>query len=303
MIFIVAFCLFLEELSAAKYGQVVPNIHSSLSRTKRHPTGYYHCEAVINRAYCSTSFAQNFINSLSKCGEEVSNTELNCRKSERGLFCLEALTYVYRNCSGTCTAECSNSLWLAGCCANNGTSSLSTYLAICNISLPSPCKRSSLQIPNIVQDRSCTSRDYTSAFCDNIGPLITALARDEACKEDTEAQRDLCSSKNGQYCEEDSSIGFQAIRKSTNNCPSVSNCSLQCHTSLNLVKNTVGCCFPYYNTTASPSQSSVHSTQLWNTCGIPVPQRCGSFSAVYDGSFVSLFLILAGFAVVVSQRV
>ena len=133
--------------------------------------------------------AQNIINFVSKCGEEVSTIEMLCRKNEQGLFCGEAMAYVAGNCTGsTCTAGCSNSLRLAGCCANNGTSSLSRYLTTCNIQLPSPCKRSNLRIPNIAQDRTCSSSDYTSASCDNIGPVITIMAREEVCKETTETQ-------------------------------------------------------------------------------------------------------------------
>ena len=309
MIFFVAFCLFLEAASA---GQGLPNTHSLLSRTRRQTAEDNHCLGVIVRARCSTGYLQNYVNAISKCGTDVSTInaiELSCRQNERGLYCGEALGYVDINCTGsTCTAGCYNSLRLAGCCASGGTARQIGYLATCNIQIPSPCKRSNLRFPNIAQDRSCTSTDYFSAYCDNIRTVINTIAREEACKENTAHMQDFCSSRNGQSCFEEfinsSSVGYQAIMKTGNDCSSVSNCSLQCHTSLNFVKNTVGCCFHYANTTASYfSQNPVYSTYLWNSCGIPVPQRCGSFSVVYNSSFASLLcLIIAGFAMVFSQR-
>ena len=309
MIFFVAFCLFLEAASA---GQDLQNAHSLLSRTRRQTTEDNYCLGVIVRAQCSTGYLQNYINAISKCGTDVSTInaiELSCRKSEQGLFCGEALAYVDGNCTGsTCTAGCSNSLRLAGCCANDGTSSQISYLTTCNIQTPSPCERSNLRIPTIVQDRSCTTTDLALAYCKNSRTVINTIEREEACKENAERMRDLCSSRNGQYCFEEfinsSSVGFQAITKADIDCPSVSSCSLQCNASLNFVKNTVGCCSPYANTSYYFTQSSLHSTQLWNTCGIPVPQRCGSFSVVYNSSFARslLCLIIAGFAIVFSKR-
>ena len=305
MIFFVAFCLFLEAASA---GQGLHNAHSLLSRTRRQTTD---CTRESLKAQCSIGYLQNYVNDLSKCGAEMSAInaiEMGCRKNEQGLYCAEASAYVADNCTGnTCTARCSNSLTLAGCCVNDGTSSQSRYLATCNIQIPSPCKRTNLRIPTIVQDRSCTSTDLALAYCNNIRTVINTVEREEACKENAERLRDLCSSRNGQYCFEEfinsSSVGFQTITKAGNDCPSVSSCSLQCNTSLNLVKNTVGCCFPYTNTTFSSPQTSIYSTELWNTCGIPVPQRCGSFSVVYNSSFGSLLcLIIAGFAMVFSKR-
>ena len=307
MIFYFAFCLFLETVSA---GQGLPNTHSLLSGNRRQTSEDYYCNGVIARAHCSTGYLQNYVNAISKCEGKVSAInayELSCRKSERGLFCGEALAYVDGNCTGSiCTVGCSNSLMLAGCCANDGTDRRIGYLTTCNIQFPSPCRRSKLQIPNIALDLSCPSTDLNLARCDNIRPVLNIIEREEACKEDTEWLRDFCSSRNGQYCfyEMDSSSDeFQAIKSTGYACPSVSNCSRQCNTSLNFVKNTVGCCFHYANTTApSYTRNSVYSAQLWNTCGIPVPQRCGSFSVVFNSSFGSLLcLIIAGFVVVFFQ--
>ena len=186
-----------------------------------------------------------------------------CRKSERGdLFCGEALEYVDGNCTGSnCTAGCSNSLRQAGCCVNDETSYHSRHLTTCNIQQPPPCKRSNLQIPNIVRDHSCTFNDYFSASCDNIRPVFAILASEEACSDEAEKQRDLCSSRYGEYCQVEflnsMSTGLQAIMKSGTDCPSVSNCSLQCHASLNLVKSTIGCCFHSLSVIDHP-QSSVY---------------------------------------------
>ena len=124
MTFFMASCLLMEAASAVSYGQVLPNIHHHLSRNRRQTAEENYCLGVTWRAYCSTSYLQNYINTISKCGGRVSiinANEMSCRKSERGLFCGEALAYVNGNCTGTtCTPGCSNSLRLADCCVSGG---------------------------------------------------------------------------------------------------------------------------------------------------------------------------------------
>ena len=97
------------------------------------------------------------------------------------------------------------------------------------------------------------------------------------------------------------STGHDAVNNATNNCHSVSSCPVQCNSSLNFVKKTVGCCFHYFNSTSFNYESPVFNAQLWKECGIQVPQRCddihrpqttcSSYSVVYDSSFVTLCLI------------
>ena len=149
MIFFVAFCLFLEVASAVNYGQELPNSYSPLLRTRRQTDEANHCSYVTTRAYCSTSYVQNFINVIRTCGDEailaINIFVSSCHKNEQGLFCGEAWDYVSGNCtSSTCTVGCSNSLRLAGCCGDDGTTTN------CNIPSPSPCN---LRIPSVVQDR------------------------------------------------------------------------------------------------------------------------------------------------------
>ena len=128
-----AFCLFLETAFA---GQCLPKHRLSLSsRTRRQTADDIHFNRVFGRVQYSTRCIQNNINAISKCGTEVSTItaiELSCRKTERGLICSEAWAYVDGNCTGsTCTAGCSNSLMLAGCCANGGTARQISNLATC----------------------------------------------------------------------------------------------------------------------------------------------------------------------------
>ena len=132
MIFFVAFCLILETASA---GQGHQNTHSLLSRTTRLTSEENYCTRVIVRAQCPTTrCAHNYVNAITKRGTDMSTVELTCRKTERGLYCGEALAYIDGNCTGsTCTAGCSNSLMLAGCCANSGTAHQIRYVTTCNI--------------------------------------------------------------------------------------------------------------------------------------------------------------------------
>ena len=141
MILFVAFCMFLgKQLLLDK----VFLTHSLLSRNRRQAAEDNYCYGLIARAHCSMGYVQNYVNAIRKCGADantVNAIELSCRKSERGLYCIEAMAYVAGNCTGsTCTAGCSNSLRLAGCCVIGGASSQIKYLTTCNIQIPSPWK-------------------------------------------------------------------------------------------------------------------------------------------------------------------
>jgi len=173
MFLFLALCLFLESASAdGNYGQHSPNSHSVLMRSRRQATmdNLIYCGAVASRAQCSTSYAQKVINDISKCGNRatiaINTIEASCRKDDvSGLFCGEAVSYVSGNCTAaTCTAACSKSLRLAGCCVNDGESSYTQNLTTCNIPMPSSCPRSNLRIPDIVQDNSCSSEKRDEIF-------------------------------------------------------------------------------------------------------------------------------------------
>jgi len=123
----------------------------------------YHCYSVMFGAYCSTSYAQSYINAISKCGDKavsnINEIESLCRKNEHGQFCGELLVYISSNCTDgdICTAACFNALRLAGCCASVPYKS---SLMICNIPMPTPCSQSNLRLPDIAQGDSCSSEKY-----------------------------------------------------------------------------------------------------------------------------------------------
>jgi len=322
MLQFVVLCLFLDAVSTASYGQSTLDSVSSLTRSRRQTAreDQHHCAAVASREHCSTSYAQNLINAISECGDNATSGitsifESHCRQNDQGLFCGEALDYVTGNCTAaTCRAECFNSLRQAGCCINEESFSFYRILTTCNISMPSPCPQSNLEIPEIVRNSSCTTAKFKeitlSVSCDNIKPVIAALSEQDMCKAPKEIQQDICSSRNGQYCLVELGLAksnttpteIQAIRNVDRDCPSLSNCTIQCNSSLNFVKDSIGCCFPSLNATFS-LLSYANSSQLWKACEIPVPQRCDNTSVIHggalinDSSFACLCLILASLAI------
>jgi len=73
MLLFLSLCLFLESASVAgNYGQHSPNSYSALMRSRRQAN---------EEAYCSTSFAQNYINAISECGDRASSEVNNIEAS------------------------------------------------------------------------------------------------------------------------------------------------------------------------------------------------------------------------------
>ncbi len=261
------------------------------------------CFIAFARTICSSSYAQDLINSLSRCGEfgrsELERTEHSCRQNQNGDICGELGQYISGNCSSaSCTTECSNALKQAGCCAQY--KSYQRELSKCGISVPSPCTKSSLTVPNIFQDKSCnTSEKYRATrftpICNNVEAFVNGLNRVEGCQSIANAYSDMCISRNGQFC----LVEFR-VERSTQNpkatpevfsaarlCPSISNCSVQCNTSLSLVQSTIGCCIHALNATVPTlfrfsSLSRVYDTRLWEECGITVPEKCGTTSLTFN---------------------
>ena len=100
MLYFIALCLFLDAASATDYH----NSHYPLMRNRRQTAveNQHYCNAVTFREYCSTSYAQNFINAISKCGERASSDvdlfESLSHKNKQELFCSEVLVYFIGNC-------------------------------------------------------------------------------------------------------------------------------------------------------------------------------------------------------------
>ena len=263
------------------------------SRSRRQTTeNDFKCTGIISKAYCSSSFAQNYINAISKCGEQansdIASFNYSCAKNNKGKYCNNDLTisYIYGNCStSSCSTGCRNALTETSCCVTDGTNSNTQYFSNCGLAVPSPCK-SSLRIPKITQGPTCiTSDDYGkkafTAFCDNISPIISALKRDSDCEYVTNVYEAYCSIRNGKYCYLEllgDSPGSQSI-ENAQECLISSNDTSECCHFINDIKDKVGCCFHYSNLTDYRFVGSmVFNRNLWNQCNIIIPNLCNAAS-------------------------
>ena len=277
------------------------------------------CSKIAGRAQCSSSFAQNYINAISKCGGNATTSitaiEFACRKNQNGEYCGESLNtgYAIGNCSASsrdsssCSPGCLNILREADCCLNE-PAGINTLFNTCGIPLPSPCAKSHLRIPTITQDSSCISTQDSdniqfAAICDNIQPIINSLDRDDACKKYSDLYKDQCASRNGQYCSLElnltgDSVGLRSLQAADNECPSTSTCSLQCNSSLSFVKKTVGCCFQSLVNSSLYAQdfnTAILDSRLWNKCGIPSPSKCSAASKYVIYIFIAFLMASIAF--------
>ena len=260
------------------------------SRSRRQTTENDNkCSGILFEALCSSSVAQNFINAISKCGEQANRAiASSCVKNNKGKYCINDLTinYIIFNCStSSCSTGCRNALTETNCCVNDGTDSITQYFSNCRKAVPSPCK-SSLRIPKITQDPTCnTSEDYTKtsfiAQCDNRSPIISALKKDRDCEDLTNYYEAYCSIRNGKYCYLElfgDSPGSQSIENAHECLISSNNTSKCCHF-INDIKDMVGCCFHYSNLTDYRFYGSmVFNRSLWNQCNILIPNLCNAAS-------------------------
>ena len=274
---------------------------ASMMRVKRELTDndLRVCGLLEARSKCSSSFNQDYINALSKCGERarsaITSSEHFCRQNG-DVYCGEHSSYISYNCTQSCTTQCANALRQAGCCLN-GDSWYQEWLNRCNISMPERCPPSKLQIPNISQQSSCSSDEYNKqevkAMCDNIGLLINGFNQEERCKPYSNNHRDYCSYNDNQYCVNKLySAGLQALEEAANDCSSYllsSGCSDQCKDTLNEVESTVGCCIHALNVTGSSIPLSL--TNSWEKCETPVPPKCGGNSITLSSVLGSLFIV------------
>ncbi len=297
----------------------------SSSNTERHRRQTTDANAVTNCAVasliasCDSSFHQNYVNAISKCGNQagaaINNIESICRKNSRREYCGVALIYVSGNCSSTlsssCSVNCFNSLQQAGCCLNQGDTTYSGYLTACRIPEPSPCPKSNIRLPTLRADSSCdTLEEYqVTAFianCDNISPLLGTLEKQQNCGITEEYIQDLCSSRNGRYCLAElnlttgyyggDSLGVRALEEAGRVCSSVSGCTLACNSSLNFVRNTVGCCVNSVNVTLGgiyPDLDRALKPSQWENCDISYPKKCDAINVKWSfASSVPIILSL-----------
>ena len=294
----------------------------SSSNTERHrrqttDTDIVTCAAAATVASCDSSFIQNYVNAISKCGNQagadINSIESNCRKNSRREYCGEAFIYVSGNCSSidssSCSTNCFNSLQQAGCCLNQGGNIYSQYLTACSIPEPSPCPKSNIRLPTLRADSSCdTLEEYqVTAFianCDNISPLLGTLEKQQNCGITEEYIQDLCSSRNGRYCLAElnlttgyyggDSLGVRALEEAGRVCSSVSGCTLACNSSLNFVRSTVGCCVNSVNATFGsgiyPDLDRALKPSQWENCDISYPKKCDAVKVKW--SFAASFAII-----------
>ena len=290
----------------------------SRSRRQTNEDDIRKCGIIAARAQCSSSFAQNFINAISKCGGNASVLsitviEFACRKNQNGEYCGEINTgYVTGNCTASCSPGCFNILKEVDCCLNEPFGIYTRYFTACGIPVPSPCAKSRLRIPTIMQDTSCNStqdfeRILFTAICDNIRPFVNALDRDDTCIIISDAYKDQCASRNGQYCflelnftgSNGDSVGIRSLQAAANECPSTSTCSLQCNSSLSFVEKTVGCCIQSVNNslsyTSEYNNTAFLDSRLWNKCGIPLPSKCSATSKYVIYIFIVFLLASIAF--------
>ena len=287
---------------------------ASLRRVKREVTDNDRmvCDLLEARSKCSSSFSQDYINAVSKCGEQarpdITSIEYSCRQNG-DVYCGEHTLYISSNCTSypSCSTQCANALRQAGCCLN-GDSWYQELLNRCNIPMHEHCPPSKIQIPNISQQISCSSaNDYykqtIQAMCDNIGLVLNGFNREKRCNQFSNDYRVYCSSKDNQYCINElyynpPYAGSRALDEADNNCSSSSSgCSDQCKDALGEVESTVGCCIHALNVRGSSIPMSI--TNSWGKCKIPVPPKCGGNSITLSsgssklgwGCFGSLFIV------------
>ena len=284
------------------------------------------CAKIRSRTQCSTSYGQNYVDALSKCGSQgsvhINYTESQCRKNDNGEYCGVVLTsssvaqFILENCTDdkSCTPGCADilrkTLDYVGCCFTG--SAFARYYNSCGIFLPPPCSPSSLKIPTIKYDSPCSSSsdEFTKeeylAQCESIPPVYQALIAEKECKVLADEHNLSCSMRNNQYCaiqlqifnkQHSNSTGMQAIFRAASHCPTDTSCSSQCKNSLSIVKEEVGCCINTFDSSILDYQAnftSLLSDKLWNKCGIKRPKTCNASAKMYIGPFIVLFTIIVG---------
>ena len=249
------------------------------------------CLRELAKAVCSSSFAQGYINAVSQCGSQGSaaaiDIEEECRQSSAGEYCLTVdIDLIISGCrsnSDDCSAACRNSLTDNGCCLNPYLHKLEQNFTACGLASPSACPRSSLTIPTSSDNSSCSSdedflRVFTEYSCSNGQPVLDDLIS-KNCLINAREIEDTCRYRDGKNCVVE--IATSTMQEDAiTNCPSTSSCSLACSSSLNGLKDSLGCCLNLFNASLVESSSDVSmysvitDNALWRECGITPPGVC-----------------------------
>ena len=286
---------------------------------------YTECAKIRSRAQCSSSYAPNYINSLSKCGKRgsthINYLERQCRQNDDGEYCgalvssSSVASVIMEHCtdSDSCTTGCADilrtALKLVGCCFND--SAFATYYNACDIALPPLCPASSLVIPDIIYEPSCSTseefsiREYV-ATCENMAPVLQGLNSVHQCRYLARQYELSCSSWNNQYCmiqleafnKKTTSAKMEIIYKAASQCTANSDCSPQCKGSLSLVMEEIGCCINTFDSHVldfTVNFTQILSDELWETCGLERPKTCRACGMTTIGSLIVLITILISF--------
>ena len=261
----------------------------SLSRVTRQ-VNEEDCSLVVKKGLCSHPFAQKYINAVSQCGslgsEEAIDSEKRCRQSSAGIYC-STVGSVPNTCgsNGSCSTVCRKSLTDFGCCLNQFPYKgiLKQNFAACGLASPSACPPTSLTIPTFSDNPSCLSSDdffvFKSEFlCNNGRPLLDDLISNN-CLIIAREIEDSCRYRDGKNCIEVLKP-FTMQENAAMNCPSTSNCSSACRSTLNGFKDSLGCCLNLFNASLRESSNGVSKypvitdNALWQECGITPPGVC-----------------------------
>ena len=292
---------------------------NSINRVTR-DEGSDRCEGVmqdaINEQFCSTSFGQNYVNRVNQCGPDIGlNSDtlaLVCGKNSAGEFCGSInFTNALSNCNSsltgsTCPTECYKTLTDAGCCFSR-FNFLVDLFTLCDIDFPSPCPETSLTIPPITSDNpSCQteediSRLYMEFTCSVASPIVYSLNSNN-CPSFARNFELQCSMQDGESCS-DSAADNSTLNELTSaavNCPSISECSTSCETSLRNLNKNFGCCLNLHNSSytigteyfdSDSPFTTILDNDLWQECGITPPGAClfaSSSAAVGNIVFIIL---------------
>ena len=248
--------------------------------------------------------------------------ERRCRLNEKGDYCGSFADYIpdiqaaRREClaqeePGECSESCSSKLELLreelGCCINemaNSTGFRTGFLyapvfdhalwEYCNVTTAAPsCRPSPLTRALTTEKENCTLDELydraNQASCKrNLLQPLLEWYESHGCGRIGEDQINTCGiDEHGQWCIErinNNRLTFAKIAQSAiTHCPRTDECSRDCRTSLQALREVMGCCLNNIlnNTFAELVYAETYeyyknytSYALWKSCGVPHPGYC-----------------------------
>ncbi len=276
----------------------------------RHGNGTF-CGALIERYYASNRYY--YVSSY----YPYPDSNRSCSYSECSIEC-EMILQQLKDTWGCCFHEMAeqrgleNNRNLKGFTTKNQSHS---YWRSCEIQPPEKCYYDINDIP--IDPAECTTSEQfghllSEALCT---PLPQFLIEAKSCAYLYYRTSALCAIKDGKRCRELLHYSRYTNRlyiKAHQDCSRTSDtCSLGCKSTLQLLRDHVGCCLNVYNGTdhdhgLSDSDFLVYIHGLWKSCGIEPPGQCASITTRLQpgrgyhpvgssSSSVIVFLIIAVF--------